>query len=56
MLISSSTGAYTEIGRVATTIFSDFSTPLIFIVGIILGFYILERIIGIFYPQNDIIK
>jgi len=38
---------------VVSVLFSDTWPYLVLIIGIILGFFIVERLIGIFYPQQD---
>jgi hypothetical protein len=52
MLISSSTDVYTTLGVTATGILKDFGGYIVIIAGLVLGFYIIERIVfGVFPPK-----
>lgn len=54
MLFSSSTNANSGMSQVASATFSDVSGIVILILGIILGIYILERLIVSIFPHRYI--
>lgn len=51
MLIATTTNVYNELGTVATSMFTDISTYLYIIIGIVLAFYIIETIRFWFYSD-----
>lgn len=52
MLISSSTSFMSDVSQVATGTFSDISGYLIFVLGIIVGFFVVEKILESVYPEK----
>jgi|LSQX01.3.fsa_nt_gb voltage-gated potassium channel Kch len=52
MLFSTTTNTTEGIGQVVTATFSDVGLYVVFIVGIILGFFVLERILIAFFPDR----
>jgi hypothetical protein len=52
MLISTSTDVYSAIGQVASSTLSGFWGFIIFITGVILGFYLLDKLLNILYPTK----
>jgi uncharacterized protein YneF (UPF0154 family) len=52
MLFSTTTEAMAGLGQVSTALFSDISGWLTLLIGIILGFWILETLIGTLRPPQ----
>jgi len=52
MLIST-TNPLNDMSMVSTTIFSDFLPYIIVIIGIIVGFFVLELIVSAIYPAKN---
>jgi hypothetical protein len=52
MLMSSSTNVYASLGSIATNIITDFKVYIFIIVGVVFGFYIIERLITAIFPQK----
>lgn len=52
MLFSSSTNLFTDLGSLSTGIISDVKIYIFMIAGLILGFYVLERIIIGIFPEK----
>jgi len=54
MLISTTTDAYTAIGSISTSIFADFFPYIALITGVVVGFFVIERILHAVYPHRYI--
>jgi len=52
MLFSSSTNITSEMGAVATTAIDDVGIYVILLIGIVLGFFILERLAIAIFPKH----
>jgi hypothetical protein len=52
MLMGSSTDVYSGLSQVSTGAFNDVKVAVIIIAGIVLGFYILERLITAIFPHK----
>jgi hypothetical protein len=52
MLFSSSTDVYEGLGSTATGMFSDFKVYIFIIIGVVLAFYIIERIVIAVFPRK----
>jgi F0F1-type ATP synthase assembly protein I len=50
-MFSSTTDIYAGLGSIATGIISDFGLFIFVIIGIVLAFYIIERLITALYPK-----
>ena len=54
MLFSSSTDIYSGLGAVSTETFGGISIYVVLIAGIVLGFFIIERIVRAIFPKHYI--
>lgn len=52
MLFSSSTDVYAGLGSVSTETFGGISIYVVLIAGIVLGFFIIERIVRAIFPKH----
>lgn len=52
MLFSSSTNTTNEMGSVASSVFDGVGTYIILLIGIVLGFFILERLAIAIFPKH----
>lgn len=50
MLFASSTNLYTQLAAVSQSVFGDIFSYIILIIGIMLGFVLIEKIIDTVYP------
>jgi hypothetical protein len=52
MLMGSSTNVYASLGSTASGIVGDFKVYIFIIVGIVLAFFIIERLITAIFPKS----
>lgn len=53
MLIATGTNVLGEVGGVATSLIGDFYPYILFIIGMILGFWVLEKLITFLFPNYE---
>jgi hypothetical protein len=52
MIFSSSTDVYASLGSTASGILGDFKAYIFVIAGIVLAFYVIQRLVSAIFPQR----